>query len=86
MAAWLYQPKGANRHGRCECTGSASRTGEVEAQLQSTVAEEEITGLSAAIVYDQDTVWAKGFGYANREAQILATRYSSGKSVLRFEV
>lgn len=47
--------------------------GEVEAQLQSTMAEEEITGLSAAVVYDQDTIWAQGFGYANHEQQIAAT-------------
>ncbi|PZR97580.1 MAG: hypothetical protein DLM69_09550, partial [Candidatus Chloroheliales bacterium] len=47
--------------------------GQLEAQLRATIEEEEIAGLSAAVVYNQDTIWAKGFGYAKRETQTPAT-------------
>src|SRR5689334_11211567 len=42
-------------------------------QLQRRMAEDEIAGLSAAVVYDQETIWSKGFGYANRERHTPAT-------------
>jgi CubicO group peptidase (beta-lactamase class C family) len=34
---------------------------------------DDVPGMSMAVVYDQDIIWSKGFGLANREAQIPAT-------------
>jgi CubicO group peptidase (beta-lactamase class C family) len=36
-------------------------------------AYEQIPGASIAVVYDQDLLWSKGFGYADREARTPAT-------------
>jgi CubicO group peptidase (beta-lactamase class C family) len=36
-------------------------------------AYEDIPGISLAVVHDQELLWAKGFGYANRERQTPAT-------------
>jgi len=41
----------------------------VEAQLDY----EDITGMSIGIVYDQELIWSKGFGYANIEKKIPAS-------------
>ena len=37
-------------------------------------AYDDIPGMSMAVVYDQDVIWAKGFGMANREARLPATQ------------
>jgi len=44
-----------------------------EDELESLRQQLKIPGMSAAIVKDQELVWAKGFGYADVENQILAT-------------
>jgi CubicO group peptidase (beta-lactamase class C family) len=36
-------------------------------------AYQQIPGISMAVVHDQELLWSKGFGYANREQQISAT-------------
>ena len=36
--------------------------------------DRQIPGLSAGIVYDQDLIWQRGYGYANLEAQIHADK------------
>jgi len=41
--------------------------------IESQVAYGEIPGATAAVVHDQELVWAKGYGYANREEGIPAT-------------
>jgi D-alanyl-D-alanine carboxypeptidase len=46
---------------------------QLASQLQNRMKEDEIPGLSASVVYDQETIWADGFGYANRETQTPAT-------------
>lgn len=46
----------------------AEMTGRIEQHL----IENQVTGLSIALVDDQETVWARGFGFANREEGILA--------------
>lgn len=44
-----------------------------EAWLDAKMAYEKIPGVSAALVHDQDLVWAKGYGFAHREEQLPAT-------------
>ena len=51
----------------------AAVTGELSQQIQAAVAEAGITGLSVALVDDQELVWAEGFGYADKENGIAAT-------------
>ena len=36
-------------------------------------AYDDIPGMSMAVIYDQEVIWSKGFGLANREAQVPAT-------------
>ena len=43
-----------------------------EVWLDSVMAYEAIPGLSAAIVHDQETIWSRGFGYADVERKIPA--------------
>ncbi|MHB8054992.1 MAG: serine hydrolase domain-containing protein [Candidatus Aminicenantales bacterium] len=45
----------------------------LEVWLEAQSAYENIPGLSMAVVYDQDLLWAKGFGYADREEKRLAS-------------
>jgi CubicO group peptidase (beta-lactamase class C family) len=45
----------------------------LDAWMQAMVAAREEPGLSIGIVYDQDLIWAKGYGFANREKQQRAT-------------
>ncbi len=47
--------------------------GLLEAQLAAFRQEEEIPALSAAVVYDQQILWAKGFGYTDLEGKVPAT-------------
>ncbi len=47
--------------------------GQFEAELEALRARLKIPALSAAIVEDQNIVWAKGFGYADLENRIEAT-------------
>jgi CubicO group peptidase (beta-lactamase class C family) len=44
----------------------------LEVWLEAQSAYENIPGLSMAVVYDQELLWAKGFGYADREKKRLA--------------
>ena len=43
----------------------AARLRAAEAWLTTTLGHESVPGASVGIIHDQDTVWAKGFGYAN---------------------
>ena len=45
----------------------------LETWIEAQRAYDDIPGVSAAVVYDQDVLWAKGFGFANRAAQVPAT-------------
>ncbi len=47
-----------------------------EAQLENEQREREIPGMSAGIVYDQDLIWHKGYGFANLEKAIPADEHS----------
>jgi CubicO group peptidase (beta-lactamase class C family) len=41
--------------------------------IDAQVAYEQIPGASIAVVHDQDLIWAKGYGYANRKSEIPVT-------------
>lgn len=43
------------------------------AWIEAQMAQREQPGLSIGVVYDQQLVWAKGFGYADRERKLPAT-------------
>src|SRR6059058_1986623 len=45
----------------------------LDAWIAATVAQKEQPGLSIGIVYDQDLVWAKGYGFADLERRLPAT-------------
>lgn len=45
----------------------------LEAWIETNMAYRGLPGLSIAIVHDQDLVWARGFGYADRDKQTPAT-------------
>lgn len=47
-----------------------------EAQLENEQRDRKIPGLSAGIVYDQELIWHKGYGYANLEQQVPADEHS----------
>jgi CubicO group peptidase (beta-lactamase class C family) len=57
----------------------AARLRAAEAWIDTQLAHENIAGLSAAIIHDQQVVWSRGFGYANVANRVPATpqtRYS----------
>jgi CubicO group peptidase (beta-lactamase class C family) len=58
---------------RAATTDYTAVTGELSQQIQAAVEEAGITGLSVALVDDQELVWAEGFGYADKENRIAAT-------------
>jgi len=45
---------------------------EIESDIEKGRLKNKIAGLSAAIVYDQDVLWSKGFGYADVDKQVPA--------------
>ncbi len=44
-----------------------------DAWIQHRVYKQEIPGVSVGLVYDQELIWSKGYGYANLEKKIPAT-------------
>ncbi len=51
----------------------ASNIALLSAWIESQMAYRQQPGLSMGIVYDQELVWAQGFGYANVEQKVAAT-------------
>jgi len=45
---------------------------EIESDIEKQRQDKKIAGLSVAIVYDQEVLWSRGFGYADLEKKILA--------------
>ena len=45
----------------------------LEAWIECRMAYQELPGMSVGIVYDQELIWAKGFGFSNREEKKPAT-------------
>jgi len=60
--------------GGCKKDADYSATIEqITALIEQRMQENQVTGLSIAIVDGQDVVWAKGFGYADKENDVKAT-------------
>lgn len=57
-------------------SSDANRIKRLETQLETLRQELKIPGFSAAIVKDQNVIWAKGFGYADLENKIPATEHT----------
>lgn len=58
---------------------AAARLRMAESWLATQLARDGVVGASAAVVHGEETIWARGFGYANAEARVPATpdtRYS----------
>ena len=45
----------------------------LELWVDAKQAYDDIPGISMAVVYDQDIIWSKGFGYSNRDSRLPAT-------------
>ncbi len=54
-------------------TGYTNTIAVIREKIQDMMEDEGAVGLSIALVDDQDIVWAEGFGYADREAEIPVT-------------
>lgn len=64
---------GQARHPLAQKSEVAAAIQVLDAWIQATVAIREEPGLSIGIVHDQDLIWAKGYGVANREKHEVAT-------------
>jgi D-alanyl-D-alanine carboxypeptidase len=67
------QPAAADRHPLARKPEVAASLTVLDAWITATVAQREQPGLSIGIVYDQDLIWAKGYGYAELERRVPAT-------------
>lgn len=63
----------AARHSLAQKPEVAAALTVLDAWITATVAQREQPGLSIGIVYDQDLIWAKGYGYADVERRAAAT-------------
>jgi CubicO group peptidase (beta-lactamase class C family) len=45
----------------------------LEAWIESQMAYRGLPGMSIGIVYNQDLIWSKGFGYSDAEKKVAAT-------------
>ncbi|GAI00234.1 unnamed protein product [marine sediment metagenome] len=60
--------------GGCKKAAGYSTTIEqITALIEQRMQENQVTGLSIALVDGQDVVWAQGFGYADQENDVKAT-------------
>jgi len=71
LLAAVAGPLGAQ--GVAEDPGVREALNLLEIWMDAQVAYGQIPGAAAAVVHDQELVWAKGFGYANREEGIPVT-------------
>jgi D-alanyl-D-alanine carboxypeptidase len=68
----LAQPA-ADRHALARKPEVAAALKVLDSWIEATVRQREQPGLSVGIVYDQDLIWAKGYGHADLERRIAAT-------------
>ncbi len=62
-----------DRHSLAQKPEVAAALTVLDAWIAATVAQREQPGLSIGIVYDQDLVWAKGYGFADLDGRVPAT-------------
>ena len=67
------QPAVAERHALARRPEVAASLTVLDTWIEAIVAKQEQPGLSIGIVYDQDLIWAKGYGHADLERRIPAT-------------
>ena len=67
------QTTAAERHALARQPEVAAALTVLDAWIAATVAQREQPGLSIGIVYDQDLIWAKGYGFADLERRVPAT-------------
>ena len=53
--------------------GVAAALTVLDSWIDATVAQREQPGLSIGVVFDQDLIWAKGYGFADLERRLPAT-------------
>ena len=59
--------------------------GQLETLLNDAMQEQRLVGMSAAVVYDQEILWAKGFGHADLERQVQASEKTVYQMVNRWD-
>ncbi|TKJ44643.1 hypothetical protein CEE34_10925 [Candidatus Aerophobetes bacterium Ae_b3a] len=59
--------------GCTKAAGYSTTIEQITALIEQRMQENQVTGLSIALVDGQDVVWAKGFGYADKENDVKAT-------------
>lgn len=64
---------GQARHPLADKPEVAAALSVLDSWIAATAAEQEQPGLSVGIVYDQDLIWAKGYGFADVERKVPAT-------------
>jgi CubicO group peptidase (beta-lactamase class C family) len=60
-------------HGCKKATDYSATIEQITALIEQKMQENQVTGLSIALVDGQHVVWAKGFGYADKENDVKAT-------------
>jgi CubicO group peptidase (beta-lactamase class C family) len=74
LAALLVPASGAAQHSELSAHPRVQEALHLlELWVDAQLAYQEIPGASMAVVHDQDVLWTRGFGLANREAQLPAT-------------
>jgi len=67
------QTTAPDRHSLAQKPEVAAALTVLDAWIAASVAQREQPGLSIGIVYDQELVWAKGYGFADLERRVPAT-------------
>src|SRR5947208_17099406 len=67
------QTAAADRAPRARKPEVAAALTVLDSWIAAAVAQREQPGLSIRVVYDQDLIWAKGYGYADLERRVPAT-------------
>src|SRR6266480_2704573 len=66
LIAWLCGPASAAPAHRPEVTAAIDV---LDAWIAATAPSREEPGLAIGIVHDQDLIWSKGYGYADRDSR-----------------
>ncbi|MFC2000029.1 serine hydrolase domain-containing protein [Chloroflexota bacterium] len=69
-AVWLTMPATVGCGGGMDYSEAIEQ---ITALIKQRMQEDEVTGLSIALVDGQEVVWAQGFGYADKENDVKAT-------------
>jgi D-alanyl-D-alanine carboxypeptidase len=73
LAAWLSGPAASAPHAPAQKPEVAAAIQVLDAWIEVTASARDEPGLAIGIVHDQDLIWSKGYGYANRESHLPVT-------------